>query len=314
MTPSLLPLSIFPRLERLTLHSKRRSMGTMQGKRRSQKLGSSLEFADYRQYSPGDDLRRFDWNVYHRTGKPFVRQYWDEQELLVSLYVDVSASMDFGTESAGVEESGRAGASLENKLLYAKQLAAAVGYVALSGHDRVHTAVFDERVTGVLPPIRGKANAPKLFNYLSQAEAGGIGNAAKALRQPNVIPRKPGMTWIFSDFWLEGGMEELAGTLSVLQSVNQEIVLVHVLSNEEVSPSYTGDLRLLDSELGTGKEMAVTGRLIDMYQKALKDYRHELSKLCSERGIRYVFAPSHVPLEQGIFQTLQAAGAIGGQG
>lgn len=94
MIDPLLPPSLIPRLERLSIASKRRVRGTTQGKRRSGRLGASLEFADYREYAPGDDIRRFDWGVYARTGRPFVRQYWDEQELHVNLYLDVSASMD----------------------------------------------------------------------------------------------------------------------------------------------------------------------------------------------------------------------------
>ena len=89
----LLPPEWLPRLERLSLGAKRRVAGTLQGKRRSCRLGSSLEFADYRVYAPGDDVRRFDWGVYSRTGKAFVRQFMDEQELTVSLFVDCSASM-----------------------------------------------------------------------------------------------------------------------------------------------------------------------------------------------------------------------------
>src|SRR5690606_25969989 len=161
------------RLERLSIASKRRVRGTMQGKRRSSRFGSSLEFADYREYAPGDDIRRFDWGVYSRTGRPFVRQYWDEQELQVSLYVDASASMDFGGGGAsgpadgltsddnksdgnqpGRNPTGRNKAD-RNKLIYAKRLAASVGYMALASYDRVQAAVFDSEVDRQLPPVRG---------------------------------------------------------------------------------------------------------------------------------------------------------------
>ncbi|MDQ0087279.1 uncharacterized protein (DUF58 family) [Paenibacillus anaericanus] len=310
MTDPLLPPSLLPRLERLSIASKRRVRGTTQGKRRSGRLGASLEFADYREYAPGDDIRRFDWGVYARTGRPFVRQYWDEQELHVNLYLDVSASMDFGgNRSIGAEGTGAPHA--ENKLHYAKSLAAAVGYMALAGYDRVQTTLFASEVEGKLPPIRGKASAAKLFTFLQDAKVGGVGDLATALRRPQSMPRQAGMTWIFSDFWLEGGIDSLGETLSWLLAAGQEIVLVQVLSPEEILPKLSGDLRLLDSELGTGKEIALTGKVLERYGNALEQYRAEIARFCSERGIRYVQATTDLPLEKGIFETLRGAGVVG---
>lgn len=308
MTEPLLPPSLLPRLERLSIASKRRVRGTTQGKRRSGRLGASLEFADYREYAPGDDIRRFDWGVYARTGRPFVRQYWDEQELHVNLYVDISASMDFGD---GKSMGGTGAPAAENKLHYAKSLAAAVGYMALAGYDRVQTSLFASEVEGKLPPIRGKASAARLFAFLQDATPSGPGDLASALRRPQSIPRQPGMTWIFSDFWLEGGIDTLGDMLSFMLAAGQEIVLVQVLSSEELGPKLSGDLHLVDSELGTGKEIALTGKVLEKYGYALKQYTEEIARLCSERGIRYVLAPTHMPLEKGIFETLRGAGVVG---
>ncbi|MFD3261567.1 DUF58 domain-containing protein [Paenibacillus lentus] len=309
MTEPLLPPSLLPRLERLSIASKRRVRGTMQGKRRSGRFGSSLEFADYREYAPGDDIRRFDWGVYSRTGRPFVRQYWDEQELQVSLYVDVSASMDF----EGNEASGRTEERLPawNKLNYAKQLAASVGYMALASYDRVQATLFSSELEGQLPPVRGKASAARLFSFLQSAEPSGLGNLAQALRRPQALPKQPGMAWIFSDFWLDGGMDDLTETLSYLLAAGQEIVLVHILSPEEISPALSGDLRLVDSELGTGKEIALTGKVLDAYRRSLQAYQAEIARFCSERAIYYVQTTTDLPLETGIFETLRGAGVLG---
>ncbi|GAA0133409.1 DUF58 domain-containing protein [Paenibacillus sp. YSY-4.3] len=309
MSVPLLPPSLLPRLERLSIDSKRRVRGTMQGKRRSSRFGSSLEFADYREYAPGDDIRRFDWGVYSRTGRPFVRQYWDEQELQVNLYVDVSASMNFGGEEAFGAVDGLKPAG--NKLNYAKQLAAAIGYMALASYDRVQAAVFESEVKGQLPPVRGKASAARLFSFLQSAEPGGEGRLSQALRQPKALPKQPGMTWIFSDFWLDGGIEELAETLSYFLAAGQEIVLVHVLAPEEISPALSGDLRLVDSELGTGKEIALTGKVLEEYRRTLQAYQAEIARFCSERAIFYIQANTDVPLETGIFETLRGAGVLG---
>lgn len=334
MTEHLLPPAILPRLERLSIMSERRVRGMAQGKRRSGSFGASLEFADYRQYSPGDDIRRFDWSVYSRTGRPFVRQYWDEQELPVSLYIDVSASMDhrgagdagpheetsgvqFAAEgssrrgeSGGIVSSVR-GATADSKLLYAKRLAAAVGYMALAGSDRVQAYLYHSKVKAWLPPLRGKPAAVKLFSFIQAAKAGGTGSMADALSSAQFMPRQPGMTWVFSDLWLEGGVEELEQGLSRLQAARQEVVLVHVLSEDELNPRLSGDLRLVDIELGTGKEVAITGKVLDRYKKALERYLGDISRLCSERGVRYVLAPCHRSLETGIIEVLRKTGAIG---
>lgn len=307
MIDPLLPPSLLPRLERLSITSRRRVRGTMQGKRRSSRFGSSLEFADYREYAPGDDIRRFDWSVYSRTGRPFVRQYWDEQELQVSLFVDISASMDFGGK---LEASTGAKPPTENKLLYAKRLAAAIGYMALASEDMVQAVVFSEELKGRLPLIRGKASAFRLFSFLQEAVPAGKGDLAMALRKPEALPRKPGMTWIFSDLWFERGAEGIAETLSFFQAAGQEIVLVHVLSEAELRPTFSGDLRLLDSELGTGKEIGLTGKILEQYGRALDEYIKEIGSYCGNRGIRYVLAPANVPLEQGIVDILHKAGAV----
>ncbi|MCM3039030.1 DUF58 domain-containing protein [Paenibacillus motobuensis] len=337
MTAPLLPPALLPRLERLSLMSGRRVRGTAQGKRRSGSFGASLEFADYRQYSPGDDIRRFDWSVYSRTGRPFVRQYWDEQELPISLYLDVSASMDY-RGAGGATTSGHAaglhsetstaegstnGSSLggifsqerrddeDSKLHYARQLAAAVGYIALAGSDRVQAYLFNSKMEATLPPLRSKAAAVKLFSFIQSVNAGGAGNMASALGSAQSMPRQPGMAWIFSDLWLEGGLEELKQSLEMLQAARQEIILVHILSREELNPRLSGDLRLIDIELGTGKEVAITGKILDKYMAALERYTEGISRYCNERGIRYVMAPCDQPLETGIFETLRKTGAIG---
>ncbi|WP_334073704.1 MULTISPECIES: DUF58 domain-containing protein [Paenibacillus] len=296
MNQPLLPPSLLPRLERLSLNSGRQVRGTAQGKRLSGRFGTSQEFADYREYTPGDDIRRFDWGVYRRTGRPFVRQYWDEQELMVSLYLDISASMDFGEE---------------NKLHYAKKLAAAIGYMALAADDRVEGALFTDAIRQKLPAVRGKASALRLFRFLQEAEPSGPGNLRSALRSTASLPVRPGMTWIFSDLWLEDGVDALKDALSYLMAAGQDIVLVHVVSPAEIKPLFSGDLRLVDSELGTGKELAISGRFLESYAAEWKNYTGRISAFCMERGIRYVIIPTDLPLEKGIFETLRRAGILG---
>lgn len=303
------------RLERLSLGAKTRVAGTLQGKRRSRRLGSSLEFADYRLYTPGDDVRRFDWGVYSRTGKAFVRQFMDEQELMVSIYLDCSASMTAETPKAFPEQGDQrsAASSVEGaKWLLARQLAASIGYMALFAYDRLQVACYSRSLDSRLPILRGKGAAHRLFSHLEQAPVGGDGSLAAALSVPGALPRLPGMTWIISDLWLEGGEEELSRSLSLLAGAGQETVLLHVLSREELEPKLAGDLRLVDSESGTGKEVAVTGKVLEAYREELEAYRQMLARVCAERGMTYVLVPADMPLQEAVFGILASAGLVKG--
>lgn len=304
----LLPPDWMVRLERMSLGSGKRVAGTLQGKRRSSRLGSSLEFADYRPYAPGDDIRRFDWGVYSRTGKPFVRQFMDEQELMVSLYVDCSASMDFGTGQSS--QNGLMNERVPDKLLYAKKLAASIGYIALCSYERVQAACYSLKLDGRLPVLRGRGAAHRLFQFLQEARPGEEGSLAAALSEPGAMPRLPGMTWIFSDFWLNDGEAELGSMLGRLTGAGQEVVLVQVLSPEEVNPSYSGDLRLLDSELHTGKDVALTHKVLQAYRDELESYQNHLRKFASDRGIAYISISTDMTLQQAVFGVMAESGLV----
>ncbi|OZB96083.1 DUF58 domain-containing protein [Paenibacillus sp. XY044] len=302
----LLPPDWMVQLERMSLGSAKRVAGTLQGKRRSSRLGSSLEFADYRPYAPGDDIRRFDWGVYARTGKPFVRQFMDEQELMVSLYVDCSASMDFGGGTEGREGKE----AIPSKLRYAKQLAASIGYVALCSYERLQACCFSSRIDGRLPVLRGRGAAHRLFRFLLDAAPGEEGSLAAAFSAPGAMPRLPGMTWIFSDFWLDEREEDLGLMLSRLRGAGQEVVLVQVLAPEEIDPAYSGDLRLIDSELGTGKDIAFTGKVLRAYQDELERYQEYLMKLAADRGMTFIRVSTDMSLQKAVFGVMAEAGLV----
>jgi uncharacterized protein (DUF58 family) len=286
------------RLERMSVAVKSRIRGLMQGKRRSRQTGTSLDFADFRQYMPGDDIRQIDWNVYKRSGKPFIKLFLDEQELLLRVWVDVSASMNTGGESA---------TDRTNKLLHAKRLAACIGYIGLAGYDRVAAGVFGQDITATLPAMRGKGAAHRLFEFLAEATPEREGNIHRALSQPGAIPRQPGMTWLFSDFLYEAGVQE---AISLLIAAKQEVVVVQVLSPEELHPQLAGDLRLVDVETGTGKEVSMSGTVLRAYQEALDSYTGSLRSFCHERNIAYALAPTNVPPLDWLVSTLRGTGAL----
>ncbi|MEJ8306761.1 DUF58 domain-containing protein [Saccharibacillus sacchari] len=286
------------RLNRLTLSTGQRVRGTRQGRRRSRELGASLEFADYREYSPGDDVRRFDWSVYGRTGRKVVRQYLDEQELQVTLYMDVSQSMAFADDG---------GAS---KLLHASRLAASIGYMTLAAYDRLGVYRVDERIGDGMPLLRGRPATHRLLEFLAASEAGGRGDLAEAFKDRSRLPKLPGMTWIFSDCWTERGEEELEEAVARLQAARQEVVLVQVLTRGEIQPRLSGDLKLIDAELGTFKEAALTGRLIEAYEQEFTAYRGRLAEFCARRGVAYVLAPVDVPLRETVLGTMRELGLV----
>lgn len=308
------------RVERMSIASKGRVRGTLQGKRRSQTLGSSLEFADYRPYSPGDDIRRLDWNVYGRTGKAFVRQYWDEQEITVRLYIDISLSMHFMADgdwgdtqlSSKLADTG-ASIPATNKLAYALRLAACIGYAALSGEDRVAAYRFASGITGSLQPVRGRASAARLFTFLAESwnphTDKGSEDMSASFTVLGSLPRQSGQAWLFSDGLYESGIE---ATLDALLSAGQEVVFVHLLGPEELQPTLSGELKLIDAESGYGKEVAIGGNVLTAYQKAVHEHSDYIRRICVQRGCVYLFVDTSDSLEDTAIQTMLAHGLLKG--
>ena len=181
------------------------------GKRRSRRLGSSLEFADYRVYAPGDDVRRFDWGVYSRTGKAFVRQFMDEQELTVSLFVDCSASMGaVMSSSSELSAADPAGTKESPKWLLARQLAASIGYMALSSYDRLQIACYSRSINARLPIMRGGLGPSPVF-VPARGRNGRRGQFGRSACGSWRTPRQPGMTWVFSDFGSRAARRSCSG-------------------------------------------------------------------------------------------------------
>ncbi|MUT66453.1 DUF58 domain-containing protein [Paenibacillus sp. NEAU-GSW1] len=304
-------VALLARLEQLSVAAGSRIKGTMAGKLRSSSLGGSQEFADYRPYAPGDDIRRLDWNVYGRTGRAYMRQYWDEQELSVNLLIDVSRSMTFG--------------GTDNKLHYAVRLAACIAYASLSGEDRIALKLYgDSRLENQLMPVRGKASLPIVFSMLAETIRkeeklrSALSDAASAHTPPSLSmseainaaggkPFKSGVAFLLTDAMYEEGIEE---ALTALLAAGQKIVFIHLLSPDELEPDLSGELKLIDSELGTGKDIAVSAPLIDKYKRAVDGYRQYLRQLCGERGIDYLFIDTGRPLSQAVQRDLLQRGVL----
>lgn len=273
------------RLDRLLLVSRRLRAGQMQGERRSPKRGQSVEFADYRQYSRGDDFRLVDWNVYARLETLFLKLFVEEEDLTVHLLVDRSLSMDWGRP---------------NKLEVARRLAAAVGYVALAGLDRVTVGTIGGSATH-FPPRRGKQQAHALFDFLASITAEGTTDLGERLTRYARTQRRPGPLLLISDLfdptWEAGVRALLSGGF--------DLTVLHLLAPDELEPPLHGDLLLRDIEGGGTLEVTVDGTLLARYQENLTAWRGELRQWLGARGVPYVPIPSDLPVEEIVLSLLR---------
>lgn len=302
--------STLRKLEQLTLVADRVRVGLMKGDRRSRKRGSSIEFADYRDYTRGDDLRRLDWNVYARLERPFIKLLEEEEDLAVHLLVDASASMDWptGREAAGAERSDEPGPET-NKLTYALRLAGALGHVALSGGDQVRATLLVGQGRGMRQwgPFRGAQNSLRLFQFLENGQASGVTNLDVSLQQYALRGGRPGLLFLMSDMFSPAGYRE---GLKALQARGYDVAILHVLSPDEMDPPLAGDLKLVDVETGSEAEITLDPATLADYRSRLKEWRDEVAGFCLKRGLHYVPATSDVPWERLVLQRLRAKGVV----
>jgi uncharacterized protein (DUF58 family) len=275
------------RLERVQLVSQRMHGAASHGGRRSKKRGTSVEFADYREYAHGDDLRQIDWNVYGRSDRLYVKLREDEESLTVHLLVDCSKSMDWGRH---------------NKLAYARRLAGALGYSALAGQDIVAAAGFSERLLTPLPAMRGKGQTGRLFGFLNGLQPAGQTDLKAALRAYALMHRRSGMAVLISDLLNPGGLEGLTALLDR----GFEAVLIHTLDPVEADPEDEGEVELVDRETGQTLRISLDPATMDAYKRRLTDWISEIETFCAKRRVRYVTASTAVPLEDLIFRQLRA--------
>jgi uncharacterized protein (DUF58 family) len=311
--------TVLRKLEQLTLVARRVRAGQTAGERRSTKRGSSVEFADYRDYVKGDDLRRVDWNIYARLERPYVKLFEEEEDLAVHILLDGSGSMDWGgAVGQGAGEMGSGGAE-ENKWLYARRLAAALGYVALISGDRL--TVVNLRPSApesplLFGPVRGRGYVMRLFDWLAAQQAGGKTDLNASLRAYAFASGRPGLTVLFSDMFspLQSEVDGSAGStgylagLTALAARGHEVVIIHTLSPDEVVPPLGGDLRLLDVETNEAQEVTIDGGMRARYRERLDDWRAEIRAVCRSRGAHYVPVETSTPFDRVALYDLRQVG------
>lgn len=297
------------KLERLTLLARRAVIGQTQGERRSPKRGLSVEFADFRPYTSGDDFRRIDWNAYARLERFFIKLYVEEEDLTVHLLLDASPSMNWGTPS---------------KLEYALKAAGALGYISLLSLDRVTVSLLERghlaaQVPSHLPAMRGKRSATQLFDYLERASlpsdarpSGASPNQGSELLAYAASARQPGPTVLFSDLMADGWRRGL----TALGDRGFEVTVIHLLAPDEADPAQfadpplQGDFRLWDREGSTGVEITADFVTLERYRQRLLDWQAEWRHFCHARGMQYLAIDTRLPLEELLFAWLRKYGVL----
>lgn len=288
----LLDADFMARLEQLDVVSRRIFAGKMKGERRSKRKGQSVEFADYRNYVVGDDLRFLDWNIYGRLERLFVKLFFEEEDLHVNVLIDQSKSMEFGGPS---------------KSLYARRVAAAIAYIGLVNYNRVSLSAFSDAYGPDMSGVRGRRLIHQVLAYLSELRADGAGNMAAACRQFAIRHPQRGVVLLLSDFMDKGGYE--AG-LRYLIGRKYDLYAIQMLSPEEIDPQLTGDLRLRDVEDDDVAEITVSRALINRYKQNLNAYCSRLREFCTRRGVTYLFTSTSVPFDQMVLNYLRRRGLL----
>lgn len=284
------------KLEQLTLVAEHVRVGVMKGDRRSTKRGTSIEFADYRNYTKGDDLRRLDWNVYARLERPFIKLLEEEEDLAVHLLVDASSSMNWPATDSD-----------ENKMRYALKLAAAIGHIGLTTGDQMTVTLLQSGGDRSWGPYRGGQHSLRLFQFLESCTAGGITDINLSLRNYALYGRRPGLLFIISDLLSPNGYQE---GLKALQARGYEIGIIQLLSPDEVEPPVSGDLKLIDIETGEDAELTLDPSTLDLYRERLQSWQNEIAAYCSTRHLHYIPVTTNLPWEQLVVQTMRQKGLL----
>jgi len=290
---TLLSPELLAQLERLELVTRKVFRGRMKGERRSRRKGQSVEFADFRNYVPGDDLRFIDWNLYARLDKLFLKLFLEEEDLHVSVLLDISKSMDWGKPVT--------------KGLYVKRLAAALAYIGLVNYDRVSVYGYNDTLAHEMKAIRGRRYAAQLMTFLDEIPMEGGSNFSEVARRFASRNTGKGVVVILSDFMDKSGYED---GMRYLVGRNYDIYMIHVLSPQEIDPTLVGDLKLRDVEDDDLAEVTISKALLDRYKANLTSFCMDLKDYCNRREITYLFTNTRVEFDVLVMSYLRQQGLL----
>jgi len=287
---TLLAGGFLERLERLSLVTRRRVSGQGKGDRRSVRKGTSIEFVDYRHYTPGDDPRSVDWNIYRRSGNLYVKQFEEEEIVTAHILVDVSRSMDWGTPS---------------KLQFAAKLAAALGYIVLTGNSKLIVSTLSGATSTSFGPAWGRRSVGGLIDFVQRERGHGETDLDAAL---NNYARRAGagQALIISDLMtpkFEQGIRRLLDR-------RFEVTVLHVLAPEEVHPSMSGDLTLIDRETGNEVPITLNQEALDRYEERFRTWTRTLESFCARHDVVYQRIQTSERLEVVLFDHLRRRGVL----
>ena len=289
---SLLDVNFLKQITRFQIRSENVFRGKFKGERRSLNRGASVEFADYRTYELGDDLRHIDWNVYARLDRLFLKLFNAEEDLPIFILIDNSTSMDFGQPT---------------KLECAKRIAAALSYIGLISFDRVSVYTFSDQLIPIVPAMYGKAQFPKVSQAIEGIAVGAETHLTPCLQRFLAETKGYGVGIIISDFWDMDGYET---SIKRLLSRSFDLTLIHLLSHEEIHPQLSGELQLADAETGQSKEITVNEQALVGYTERLNAFCENLKRYCLNRGVTYIRMNQRTPIEQFILRDLRRSGFI----
>ncbi len=286
---------LMSKLDQVDVLSRKIFAGKLQGERRSKKRGVSVEFADYRHYVHGDDLRFVDWNIYARLDKLFLKMFLEEEDLSLVLAIDASASMDWGNPG---------------KFMFVQQLAMALGYIGLTNQNRVTLYSFNAEGVEPLPNLRGRRRTRAMGQWLLDLEPGGPDGFDEAMRQIALGRQGKGVMVILSDFMFKEGYEK---GLRYVTGGGYDTYCLQVLSPEEVDPGshgLAGDLKLTDIEDQDVAEVTVSARLLKQYKENLNAYCGKLREFCVRRGIMHMTIDTSVDMTVLLLDYLRKRGLL----
>jgi len=288
----LLSPELLAKLEKMELVSRKIFRGRMKGERRSPRKGQSVEFADFRNYVPGDDLRFVDWNTYARLEKLFLKMFLEEEDLHFYALIDASDSMAFGEPT---------------KLQYATQLAASLGFIGLIRGDRVKIETLGQSARDAAPVFRGRRSLWRMLEHLEAVEPGESITMVEGVKNFCLRNSGRGIVVLIADLMEKTGYKD---ALKYLVSRDMDVYVIHLLSAEELDPDVEGDLRLIDCEDGDVAEITVSAPLLKRYKQTLAAFVDGARDFCNRRGIVYLMARNDVPVEDLITGFLRTRGLV----
>jgi hypothetical protein len=307
------------KLENLTFSQAAIRVGAMKGDRRSRKKGTSIEFADYRNYAQGDDLRRLDWNIYARLDRPLIKVTHDEEDLAIHIMVDTSSSMNWPMIEDSPTDRSKADT---NKLVYGLRVAGALGYIGLAEGDVVAISLTDNANKQTWGPFRSRQNGWPLVHFL-EANLAKMVNPAKqatsrkidldlSLREYALRATRPGLFFLISDLFPSNPdrLNPLRDGLQALRSRGYEPAVIQILSPDEVAPETGGDLKLIDSETGEDADVTLDATVLQAYIDRLQTWQEEIHTHCRSRHVRFISTVTDKAWDYFILQALHQEGVI----